>query len=654
MKALLVAFLCMVAVNADLYMQSPRGSNNRLNEANAQRNNGNRLFDSQNNNRGGYNVGERTQNSNSGSGTGLVNTPDSLYTHTDKTTQSQYPMVYYEQSILQIEWTSQHGCGGNAIDDPALQNCNMVIQLGCDNNNPDPAIAMTLRDGQSTTQVNTDGSTTDRGIHESPAYYEECSRRSRNKGLFLADQNLDGDTAKYTRQNPNDNRRGLECPEERDYYPYWLPTPFMDIAYLTDRLDFCNVAKDAAPGTKSYIESNSENTSPRYKCYSATRDATALSSTDVNTCADNGGNWQSHQWSGLPAPACLQAPWTRSNHLGNMRNDTQMANYNWTIPRFDQLTSAANNLITYGSSGDYVKCVLRMRYNISTNDYDPWTINATSNGATNSPVKDNGQIDIGADLQSLQMSMNTDQFGRTFQDRSHTFFIRKRPAALAPTTDATQWPKIFNFNVRGKRGNIVQTYPAHEYDFTPNRLNLVAQKDYIHIQWTGSNTHNNGGDGGDGQTGDAGEGTDGTDRHNFVQLMNMGENYPLPLDKFDATNIFANSKCYIFKTNAEIVDPTPAGSGVRASATNEDCAVHLATSGYFLSANSVTSTGNGGDDLSVTLDNAPPSLIGGILMQVNTPGTYPYACTRNNNFSNRSQKGILIVNAPPVIPPVTP
>ena len=31
----------------DVYMHSPRGSNNRLNERSANRNNGNRLFDSQ-------------------------------------------------------------------------------------------------------------------------------------------------------------------------------------------------------------------------------------------------------------------------------------------------------------------------------------------------------------------------------------------------------------------------------------------------------------------------------------------------------------------------------------------------------------------------------------------------------------------------------
>lgn len=57
MPAVLLVLLCAALVHADVYMHAPRGSNNRLDDENRDRDNANRLFDSQNNNRGGYNVG---------------------------------------------------------------------------------------------------------------------------------------------------------------------------------------------------------------------------------------------------------------------------------------------------------------------------------------------------------------------------------------------------------------------------------------------------------------------------------------------------------------------------------------------------------------------------------------------------------------------
>jgi hypothetical protein len=278
----------------------------------------------------------------------------------------------------------------------------------------------------------------------------------------------------------------------------------------------------------------------------------------------------------------------------------------------------------------YAKCIVRLRYNISTDDYDPWNTNSTYNG-NNSPVRDNPTVDIGSDLNALKLALNTDQTGRTFQDRSHIFYIRQRPANI-PATD-----KIVNLVVRGKRGNIVQTYPAMEYDFQPNRVHVTAA-DWLHVQWTGSNTHNNNPNdenAGDGQGGDAGEGTGGTDRSNFVQLVNPSENFPMPLDKY-ADNIWANSIC-------QRLDGTAIGTAA-AGTTNVDCAVWMATSGYFRAATDVRGATAGGDDLNPTLNNAPPSLVGGVALKISKAGLYFYASTRNNNFSNRSQKGTIIVD----------
>ena len=87
-------------------------------------------------------------------------------------------------------------------------------------------------------------------------------------------------------------------------------------------------------------------------------------------------------------------------------------------------------------------------------------------------------MEVGDAELPLKLAINAAQFGRTFQDRSHLFKLIPR---LDPVSNNDV---IYNLNVRGKRGNIVQVYPAVEYDFVPKRLN-IARTSLVHIQWTG-------------------------------------------------------------------------------------------------------------------------------------------------------------------------
>ena len=107
-----------------------------------------------------------------------------------------------------------------------------------------------------------------------------------------------------------------------------------------------------------------------------------------------------------------------------------------------------------------------------------YTLRATGR---RSPVEQNPNVNIGSTTNKpLRLAINTAQFGRTFQDRSHVMELRPRSSLPQQAQDC----RLYNLNVRGKRGNIVRVYPSVEYDFIPNRLNIESG-DCIHVQWTG-------------------------------------------------------------------------------------------------------------------------------------------------------------------------
>lgn len=642
----LVAILFVSVAQADIYLHVPRGMNDRCDEKSNDRNNDQRVYNSQNNAAGGYSWCDQE-------------------------------LFFYEGTTLSIQWYSQHACGNDDTvktdpKNPENVICQLVLQLGCEPDFANPMYAgnesstYAMTDGISLGRpgadipseltadpeavFNTFGNTctqtkptsetcaaqptndatcstlnlaTDSGTFNSAtcqcsarkmltyAYYEpefywyKCRARQRNMGLFTADQNPNNiGGATRTRQQPNSARYGFECPEERDYWPYWHPTPFRDLAVLTSDTSLCK-----------YYQSQSQNTNNKCECIPSEANPswdTIMQAAYYNqqvTCEANQFTWSCNGNFNWQKPDCILAPEGTDNTLGrptvrgknNEHNDgSKMARYDWVIP---------NTLILNGQ--DEIRCQIRIRYNISTNDIgfnwdftnndqlteDPvWTV-----GPGNSSLPSNVAI-------PLRMAIDTAQYGRTFEDRTWIFSIRKRPSNLKNAY-------IHNLTVRGKRGNIAQVRNCVEYDFIPILL-TVNKHDYIHFQWCGSDYNNNG---------NAGEGLDGTDRSNFIAIQSFSTNHVVPfnqtskplLDSADLQYLawLGQQPQYCYTTEEMLT--TQANSG------NDPMSCH------FL---------NGVRDA-----NGFPTAYVSYIAQVQNTGVFKYISSRNNNFTNRSQKGQITV-----------
>lgn len=629
--------------HGDIYMHNLRGSNNRVNGQGRDRTNGNRLFDSQNNARGGYNSGPG--------------------------------MTYYVGSELMIEYTSQHTCGERN------SNCEIVMQYMCHSLIRDGGREDTIPEDKYSDKCDGDNCETDFqfGMHETHEEYETCLITKRNHGLYNANQNLQTHTAKTTRQNAGGTRRGLECPEEKDHYPYWRPSMWKDVAIMTNDISRCEYYRNESQNVKDRyyckvpcayrkmlkdyekkrrIEKHMVIPITKEECENLVVSAEVLekygedcgyekeeiidaaggtieAGSGTTDEPDEAGETEEPEepeepkepkvvrgiwtrvgnWS-IDPPECVLSNPSRDNHNGNGQW-AQMNNFNWTVP-----------------DDPHKSCIFRIRYNISTNDFDAWDTNSRDNGRgdekggpdlnidfgihprtaqdkgfyhRNNPevepfrVLENGQ-DIGKKFK-LRLNFNTAQFGRTFQDRSHAFTIIRRPEEIPASA------KIYNVNVRGKRGNIVQTYPAMEYDYIPNRLNVTTE-DYIHFQWTGADTNpgNN-----------AGQGTAKTDRSNIC-LLKGSSNPSEPADPADMHGRYG------------VNIPADLREGPNFLGVDDESEWRLCTAGIINGDN-----GNGELNTAFAYYNHK-------LVQCKIPGVWHYMCSRNNNFTNRSQKGRITCN----------
>jgi len=292
-------------------------------EGGGNRNNNNRLMDTQNNAKGGYGYGGSANN-------------------------QAAALNYMVGSELSTMWTSQHSCGSENSE------CQIVIQAMCNSAaaTPDGVPGTDTGAGEGPIRDGTDNGTPDpnnpdanTGLHEPASFYADCDARARNGGLYTADQNMNNNNgARATRQNPNGNRSGQECPEERDYYPharhgqrgrlagavavattgssgcvrrrgaalrtreerlgtsdpterprpwshapsnsnspvpprltilhrYWHPSPWKDVAIMTNNLALC-----------AWYQQESQNVKPKSYCSVNTENNAA-------DCAANGGDW---------------------------------------------------------------------------------------------------------------------------------------------------------------------------------------------------------------------------------------------------------------------------------------------------------------------------------------------------------------------------
>jgi len=353
----------------------------------------------------------------------------------------------------------------------------------------------------------------------------------------------------------------------------------------------------------------------------------------------------------------LLHPMSRDNHLGNAVAVTSSGNmytrvadvpnpasYTWQIPE--------------GLNG--LTCVVRIRYNLSSSDYpqsnwnNPNFVQATGETAREKifwdsryncpantdttalagvmatgipsycqnvindttgyvPIFERAYVNVstGPGYPLLALAFQTDQVARTFEDRSYVLTMADYPNRNGRI--------IYNLNNRGRRGNIVQCYPAVENDFYPVDISMGSNQ-LLHIQFCGSDFNPN-------NNPNNGEGWQYSTRFNIIAHSNKMLNVPKVLKS--GSYVFGDGlkDLAVKLAFANLTDPARLNNGTMIACVN------------YQGDNSNTANNMINNCAKLNPSNAHVDY-GVYSMPV---GSYKYVSTRNNNFSNRSNKGTLSV-----------
>lgn len=127
-----------------------------------------------------------------------------------------------------------------------------------------------------------------------------------------------------------------------------------------------------------------------------------------------------------------------------------------------------------------------------------------------------------------------------------------------------------------------------------------------------------------------------------MEIPHPNSNYPLPVDKANPANAPRPMGSSMFK-DASVAW---ASFDTESPVNKTDLEVAFASAGYYHCVNpTATCTAESVStktQLQRLLNNAPASFEGALLCFSRT-GVYHYISSRNNNFTNRSQKGMLTV-----------